>query len=116
MRSALLCSFALLTLTACATATLAPDRLASSEAAIRSAEEVGAGKLPQAALHLKLAEEELAQAKVFAKNGDKERAELFLQRSAADAELALALARQEEAKVDADNALAAVLDIEGKTP
>lgn len=114
MRPVLALSFALLAVSACATAALPPERLASSEAAIRSADEVGASKLPQAALHLKLAQEELAQAKQYAKDGDAARAELFLQRSDADSELAMSLTREEEAKVEADKAHAAVLTIQGK--
>ena len=37
------------------------DRLASTDAAIRSARELGAQSDPQAALHLKLADEQIAQ-------------------------------------------------------
>jgi hypothetical protein len=107
---------ALLALSACATTQLPPDRLASSTAAIRSADEVGAKELPQAALHLKLAQEELALAEQLAKDGDAARAELVLLRSNADADLALALARQAESQVDAEEAAAAVLAIEGKSP
>lgn len=114
MNHALVSSFALLALAACATAPLAPDRLASSEAAIQSADQVGAGKLPQAALYLRLAQEELAQAQQFAKAGDKKRAAIFLERSNVDAALALALVRQDEAKADAEKANAAVLTMQGK--
>lgn len=117
MRPALvLAPFALFTLCACATAPLPPDRLAESTAAISSADELSDGKkLPQADLHVKLAQEELAKAKQLQEAGDEERAELFLQRSAADAELAIVLAREEEAKAEAAKAQAAVATIQGSS-
>ena len=112
----LLVPFVLATaLGACATTALSPERITSSEAAIQSADAVSAGKIPAAALHVRLAQEELAQAKAFAKDGDAARAELFLQRSAADSELALALARQADAQADADKAKAALRTVEGKS-
>ena len=101
-------------LTACASvSTVPPERLASNEAAIKSADAVGAAKFPQAALHLRLAQEEMAQASQFAKDGNAERAELWVQRSIADADLALSLTRVEEAKADAEKAHAAVVSIQG---
>jgi hypothetical protein len=115
MQRTLLFTFALFTLSACATAPLPADRLASNQAAIRSANEVGAGELPQAELHVRLAQEQLAQAKQLAANGDEARAELFLQRSAADAELAIVLAREAAAKEEAAKAKAAVATIQGKS-
>lgn len=115
MKLTMVSTSALLAFSACASAPIAPERLASSEAAIQSADAVGAGKLPQAALYLRLAEEELAQAQQFAKAGDKKRAALFLDRSNADAALALALVRQDEAKADAERANAAVLNLQGET-
>ena len=58
----------------------------------------------------------VAQAKQLAKNGDAERAELFLQMADADASLALALTRAANAQNDADKAEAAVVALsEGKT-
>ena len=116
MRSAMF-PVALLVITGCATATLPADRLTSLEASIRAADEVAAGQQPQPSLHVRLAEEELAQAKQLAKNGDAERAELFLQMADADASLALALTRAADARADADKAHAAVVALsEGKTP
>jgi hypothetical protein len=107
---------ALFVLTGCAT-TLPADRLTSLEASIRSADAVGAGQQPQTSLHVRLAEEELAQAKRLARNGDAARAELFLQMADADASLALALTRAADAQADADKAQAAVAALaEGKTP
>ncbi|MET0343440.1 MAG: DUF4398 domain-containing protein [Polyangiales bacterium] len=76
-------------------ATQAPptDQIASSLAAVRGAEEAGAAKVPQAALHLKLAEEQLERAR---ETDDRARAEALALRAGEDAELALALARAQQ--------------------
>jgi hypothetical protein len=80
------------------------DRLMASVAAARSAREVGAETSPQASLHLKLADEEIAKAKGLMKDGDNKRAEYTLIRAKADAELALSLAKESSAKADAQQA------------
>jgi hypothetical protein len=66
-------------------------------AAISAAREAGATEVPAAALHFKLAEEQLAEAKRAASD-DARRAESLAMRAAEDAELARALARENEAK------------------
>ena len=109
-------ALALLGLCACATISLPPERLAKSQATIESADAVGASKNPQAALHMQLAQEGIAKAQQLAKQGDAPRALLFLDRAQADADLALALARQQDANVDAETAEAAVVAIEGGQP
>ncbi|MBW2524177.1 MAG: DUF4398 domain-containing protein [Deltaproteobacteria bacterium] len=70
------------------------DLLASTQGAVRGAEEAGAQDDPQAALHLKLAKEQVAAAKVLMDDGDDEEAHLKLLRAEADAELAHALAEK----------------------
>ena len=110
--SFLVCSFAALTLAACASAPLPTERVTSIKAAMRSADELGANKTPQAALLLRLSQEELAQADALLKEGDEEGAERYLKRSKVDAELAIVLARQGEAQAEAEEALAAVAEIE----
>jgi len=100
-----LSSMLVLFLSVCAGCGGAPaptERMASSEAAIRGAKEVGADGVPKASLYLKLSEEQVAKAKAMMADGDNERADLVLQRAQADAELALALAREASAKADAD--------------
>jgi len=114
MKHVLLSSLSLLLLGACASAQLAPEQLSSSEAAIRSAGELGADQVPQAALHKKLAEEQLAQAKKLAEDGDQERADLVLARANADAELAVALVKEANAENEAMAAATDVRTIEGK--
>lgn len=80
------------------------DRLASAEAASRSARELGAENEPKAALHLKLADEQIAQAKKLMADDDNKRADMVLQRANADAELAVMLAKEATAKNEADAA------------
>jgi hypothetical protein len=86
-------SLAVFALSSCATMQLPADRLQSSEASIRSAQELGAENIPAARLHLQLAKDQTAAARSLAAEGD-ERALLVLARAEADAELALGLARQ----------------------
>jgi len=88
----------------CASAPVNTDRLSATEAPIRAAEEMGAAKVPEAALELKLAREQAEQAKQFMKNGDKGRADMLLLRAQADAELALALAREAPLAAEAKSA------------
>ena len=89
-------------------------RLSSSEGAIRGAEEAGALNSPQAALHLKLAKEERDKAVDLVNHGENERASHVLERAEADAELAVALAREATAKDDAQKTLAEVQDLKKK--
>ena len=93
-------------------ATQAPSqRRETTAATIRAAEEVGAAKIPAAALHLQLAEEQAEHAsKLIERGGDVERAdaELLLMRAEADADLALALAREDKDRVAAQQAVDSV--------
>jgi hypothetical protein len=91
-------------LAACGGYAVPTDRMIASEAAARSAREVGAANAPQAALHLKLAQEEIAQAKSLMNDGNNKRADYVLIRAKADAELALALAKQADAEAAAKKA------------
>jgi hypothetical protein len=79
-----------------------PDaRVSSSEGAIRGAQEAGAQGVPQANLHLKLAQEERDKAMALMTDGENEKAEYLFMRAEADAELANSLAREDAAKKDA---------------
>jgi hypothetical protein len=82
----------------CATATLPAEQLASTEASVRAAQELGAQNVPKAELHLRLAKEEVAQAHKFAESGDEDLGKMQLERAKADAELAVALSRQATAE------------------
>ena len=95
-----------LSLVACGGSVPPPnDQLASSQSAIRAADEVGAGSDPQATLHLKLAREQLEKAKQQMQAEDNESATRLLQRAEADAELALALAKVRSTQAEAQEAL-----------
>jgi hypothetical protein len=81
------------------------QKLADAESAQRSARELGADKKTAAQLNLKLADEEIEAAKAQMKAGDNKRAEYILLRAKADAELALSLAREHDAKTEAAKAV-----------
>jgi len=81
------------------------QQMADVQSATRSAEELGAQKNPRAQLHLKLAEEQLSQAKAAIEEDDDERAQSLLTRAKADAELAVAMARADTAQNEAEKAV-----------
>ncbi len=91
-------------LTACGSSPMPTARAASSEAAVRSAHEVGASAIPEAALHVRMAEDQLRTANKLIKDGEAEKADLFLRRSQADAELAIGITRATKAKQASDAA------------
>ena len=76
------------------------QKLADAESANRSARELGADKKTAAQLNLKLSDEEIEAAKAQMKDGNNQRAEYILLRAKADAELALALSRETDAKIE----------------
>ena len=88
----------------CATAP-PPERMETSVATIRAAQEVGSSGVPQAELHVQLAREQAEQAKGFLAKGERAQAESLFARAQADADLALALAREDVDKVAAQQAL-----------
>jgi hypothetical protein len=92
----------------CASYPVPVQHMADAEGAARSASDVGAGSDPQATLHLKMATEEIAQAKQLIADGDNEKADSVLSRAKADGELALGEAREQQAKIAAQQALAQV--------
>ncbi len=92
-----------LSLMACGPSYSAPvQRMADAQAAFRAAKEAGAEKDPQAMLHLKLAEEQFAKAKNMLEQEENRRADFLLIRSKADAELALAIAQEQESRREAE--------------
>jgi hypothetical protein len=80
------------------------QQLADTESAERSAGELGAGSQPKAQLHLQLAHEQVVQAKAAIQEGSNERANALLMRARSDAELAIALTREQAAKTEAQKA------------
>jgi hypothetical protein len=82
-----------------------PLRTEKTTSGIRAAEEIGATKVPQAALHLQLAKEELENARALAKNDERNRAISMLSRAEADGDLAIALSRADAEKAEAQAAM-----------
>jgi hypothetical protein len=81
------------------------QHMVDAQSAQRGALEVGANSEPRAQLSLKLAEEQIAQARVAMTDGDNERADGLLLRAKADAELAIAQARDKGAKIAGQKAV-----------
>jgi hypothetical protein len=100
---------------ACASAPDPSARMASAQSSIRAAKEVGAEHVPQAQLHAQLAQEQVTQASKLIEEGENERADFLLRRAAADAELALALAR-EATQAKQTQAAEAVLNPQAGSP
>jgi hypothetical protein len=105
---------ALMFASACASHPAPTDHLASAIAATRGAQEAGAATVPKAALQLKLAEEGVARARKLMESGDNERADFMTLRAYNDAELAIALAREDAARKRAKQAMetAAATEVE----
>lgn len=91
-------------LVGCAATPIPADKLSRSQAAVRSAEEMNAQAEPAAAMHLRLAHEQIALAKKMLADGDNDRAAMVLLRAEADAEAARELARKHSARVEAQTA------------
>jgi hypothetical protein len=102
MRSLIILLLAATPLSAGCAASFPPptQHMADAESATRSAKEVGADAQPAARLEVKLADEQIAQAKLLVTSGDNKRADFVLMRARADAELGLALAREQGATTE----------------
>jgi hypothetical protein len=106
-----------LALGACASSGPVPAaRLAKSEAAVRSAQEVGAQQVPPAAIHLRVANDELAMAKQLIIDGENKRADYILMRAEADANAALSLTRETQARNEAQRTLDEVQKLRNTRP
>jgi Domain of unknown function (DUF4398) len=81
------------------------QRMANAQAAERSAREVGADSHPASQLALRLSQEQIAKAEKAMKDGENKRADGLLIRANADAELAIALARETGAGADVQRAV-----------
>lgn len=92
-------STALLTLlvVACGGSSLPPAKAADTQSSISAAAAVGADQNPQAALHLKMARDQLKQAQGLMEDGKDDEARLVLERATADAEVALMITREAQA-------------------
>lgn len=112
MRTSIFLTVIATTLLAACGASVPPptQRMADAESAQRSAQELGANDEPAAQLSLRLAEEQISEAKKAITAGDNERADSLLIRAKADAELAVAQAREKGARVDTQEAVAESAD------
>jgi hypothetical protein len=102
----------------CATTRPPTDRMESSAASIRGAEQAGAEDVPKAALYLELANEQSAKAKVLIARGGEDNmraAASLLMRASADGDLAIALADSDKDRVAAEKALAEIRTFEKQT-
>ena len=77
---------------------------ASAQSAVRGAVEAGAERDPDAALHLKIARDQIARAQAALRDDEEEQAAMLLDRAELDAELAIALTRRTKAIQSARNA------------
>jgi len=89
---------------ACASSPPPNAALASALASMRGAEEIGAARVPRASLQLQLAAEEVDRAKRLMADGKNGRAHNMALRAVQDAELAIALTREEKARSAAEAA------------
>lgn len=86
---------------ACGGAPVPHDQMSAAQAAVRAAEVGGAQSDPQAALQLKRANDQIAEAKARIEDGDNEEALRLLQRAEADAEVALVMAQEQSGRTAA---------------
>lgn len=106
----------LIAVAGCAGSAVPAGRVASTKSAIRAAEEVGAEETPKSSLHLKYARDQYEEAQQLAEEGREKRASWVLERAEADAELALALARESDARGQAEQALEQVRELQREMP
>ena len=96
---------------ACGSSAVPAERLTNTKAAIRAAEEMEARKTPRAALHLKLANDQVAKAERLIDDGENDRAKLYLDQAQADADLALGLAKEAKERSEAQQAEAKIQEL-----
>jgi hypothetical protein len=82
---------------ACAGAPPPKDRMAWAEATVREAQAAGAESVPSANSQLNRARSEILRARALSAKNENDQAESMLRRAAADAQLAIALAREAQA-------------------
>jgi len=89
-----------LSVVACGGTPLPPAKAADTQASISAAAAVGADQHPQAALHLKMARDQLKQAQDLSADGKEDEAKLVVERAEADAQVALMITREAEASAN----------------
>jgi hypothetical protein len=105
MRSSLVCLVLSLGLASCGSSFPPPnDQFAAAQKDVGRAQESGANSVPEAKLHLQLANESLQKAKDQMEK-EPQRASSLIARASAEAGLAIALAKESTAKGEAQEAL-----------
>jgi hypothetical protein len=89
---------------ACASVPVPPDQLVAAQANVARAQQMGAADNSDAAYHLRLAQEQLEEGQKLIATNDNLEAKYVLKRSAADGELAMAIAGYGVASTEADQA------------
>jgi len=89
------------------------DEYSAAQADVGRAESGGAPGVPDARLHLQMAEEDLQKSKGLIDSGDNKRAADLISVARAEAQLALSLARQEQAEGQARGAEAELAKAKG---
>jgi len=105
-----------LSVVACGGSSIPPSKAADTQASISAAAAVGADQNPQAALHLKMARDQLKQAQDLIERDKGDQARLVLERANADAELALMITREAEASANVRKTDADVAGLQNKAP
>ncbi len=90
----------------CAGSHLPPARVADTQSSISAAAAIGAEQHPTAALHLKMARDQLKEAQGLIDRGKDDEAKLVLDRATADAELAMIITREADARANVNKARA----------
>lgn len=104
MRGMTFLGFSFIFASGCASFPPPTETMAEAIASVRGAEELGAEQVPTAALQLQLAREQIAKARALMAEGENEPAYYQALRAAHDAELAIALVRETEARQVAKSA------------
>jgi len=99
---------------ACGGAAVPHEQMTAAEAHVSAAEAGGAPDVPKAALHVKKAKDQIAEAKQLIEQGENEKASWALERASADATLALSLSREMALQAEANKALAEVEELKSK--
>lgn len=102
MVKAIAVAVAVLTLGACASVPVAPERVAASEQAIQAATAAGAERNASAAKYLDSARKEMTAGKKLSDSGDGKQAETMLDRAEWDAKLASAMTKEGTSKAEAE--------------
>jgi hypothetical protein len=97
---------------ACGGGSLPPAKVADTQSSISAAAAVGAEQHPQAALHLKMARDQLRQAQGLLEDGKDREARLVLERAQADADLAMIATREAQASANLQKAQSEVQNLQ----